>query len=248
MVLYSLPAFPDKDANAFLKAFARSRGFVQKRGDLDLAGAAKSLLRDWTNNSFPFHTFPPEQPSSTQLVSINALEEIYKKYDSSALDGLQTKASLWAGSGLVKFDPGEVDPREVVLSAVASSDRPIESDIEEGEGGGDFDNDEEEDGSSEGDEDSDEGSAVLSDEEEEAPVPSAKRKRKEQPEPVERDHKTKKVAFARVPSKKDSKPSQPQRKAVQSTKKTPKATDAKKGDTSTPSTGGAKAYDFSKFF
>jgi hypothetical protein len=30
MLLYSLPAFPDKDAKGFLKALARSRGFVQK--------------------------------------------------------------------------------------------------------------------------------------------------------------------------------------------------------------------------
>jgi hypothetical protein len=29
MVLYSLPAFPDNDANGFLKAFARTKGFVQ---------------------------------------------------------------------------------------------------------------------------------------------------------------------------------------------------------------------------
>jgi outer membrane biosynthesis protein TonB len=101
-----------------------------------------------------------------------------------------------------------------------------------------------------GEEEDSEGSAILSDdeeEEEEEPVPSAKRKRKEQPEPVERNLKSKKVAFAREPSK-TTKSSQPKQKAAQPTKKAPKVANAKKGNAIVPTTGGNEAYDFSKFF
>jgi nuclear GTP-binding protein len=41
MLLYSLPAFPDKDTNGFLKALARSRNFVRK--------VLRAILNNYTN-------------------------------------------------------------------------------------------------------------------------------------------------------------------------------------------------------
>jgi len=203
-------------------------------------------LKDWARNGFPFYTFPPEQPASATSNVAETLEKVYKKFDPLALEGLQTKTSLWAGSGLVKFDLAEVDPREVVLTAVGSSGREVEFDDGEGEGDEDTESDEGEVGDEE-DEDSDEGSAILSDEEEEEePVPSAKRKRKDQPEPVDRNVKAKKVAFAKEPPK-SSKSSQVPRKAPQPAKKAPKVVNAKKGKISAPAEEN-EAYDFSKFF
>jgi len=247
MVLYSLPAFPVNDANGFLKAFARTKGFVQMKGDIDLINAAKHLLKDWTSYRFPFYTLPLELPSSPQTELNKVLEEIYKKYDPSALESLRTKTSLWASSGLVKFEPSEIDTREVVLTAVSGTEK--EAGLEDDEDVSD-EEEESDEGSEDGEEEDSEGSAILSDdeeEEEEEPVPSAKRKRKEQPEPVERNVKSKKVAFAREPSK-TTKSSQPKQKAPQPTKKAPKVANAKKGNAIVPTTGGNEAYDFSKFF
>jgi len=148
---------------------------------------------------------------------------------------------------LVKFDPAEIDTREVVLTAVSGTEK--EAGLEDDEDVSDEEEEESDEGSEDGEEDDSEGSAILSDdeEEEEEPVPSAKRKRKEQPELVERNVKSKKVAFAREPLK-TTKSSQPKQKAAQPTKKAPRVANAKKGNAIVPATGGDEAYDFSKFF
>jgi hypothetical protein len=172
------------------------------------------------------------------------LEAIYQRFDSAALNGLKPVNTLWAGNGLVKFDPSSIDTREVALIPVESTNK--EDDPDSSEEDEDEDEDEEftDEEGSEDEEDSEEGSSLSSDESNqiEEPQPPTKRKREEQPSSV-RSVKPKKVAFAVGPLK------LAKSTRIQGKTKVPnKVGNMKAGSLVNASTGDEEAYDFSKFF
>ncbi|EED81127.1 predicted protein [Postia placenta Mad-698-R] len=198
MLFYNLPAFADGDANAFLSGVARSNGLIKKGGTLDLAGASRIVLRDWSTGKFPRYTVPlSTTPTST---SDPAFADAYTK-DEELLSRLSTRKELRKGTGVVKLDAGEPEIRKVALDAswAGSADGGDESDNEdenedEDELAGDVSIDlgEEESEDDEEGEGSDEGG----DDEKEPSPPRGKRKRGVKA-PAARP--AKKVAFAPEP-------------------------------------------------
>ncbi|EJF63073.1 hypothetical protein DICSQDRAFT_83967 [Dichomitus squalens LYAD-421 SS1] len=212
MLLYNLPIFVEGDANAFLASVARANNYIKKKGNLDLAGAARTVLRDWSHGKFARYTVPSaaQSPDSAPQAE-KSLEDAYAK-DESVLSKLATRKELRKAGGLVKLRAGEVDTRRVVLDAgyfVSSSDDGMDGDEEDGgavddadevglEGEesdeGDYVSDEVEDSDEEDDEDEedeDEGVDEL-----ESPPPRGKRKRILSKAPA---RPAKRVAFAVEP-------------------------------------------------
>ncbi|KAH9950048.1 hypothetical protein B0H21DRAFT_21208 [Amylocystis lapponica] len=202
MLFYNLAAFADGDANAFLSGVARSNGLVKKGGVLDLAGASRIVLRDWSTGKFPRYTMPPSPAPTPAPGTEAALAEIYAK-DEQILGGLAIRKELRRRSGVVKLAAAEAETRRLVLDMpwVSAEHEDVDyGDEEEGEAmedaegdGSDKEDDEEdaEDGSAEEDEEDED------EDEDEAPVPpSVKRKRgpaKATPAPA---RPVKKVAFS----------------------------------------------------
>ncbi|KAI0723530.1 hypothetical protein C8Q76DRAFT_723215 [Earliella scabrosa] len=213
MLMYNLPIFADGDANAFLAGVARANGFIKKKGDPDLAGAARMVLRDWNTGKLARYTVPPTAPSSTSPStspsSDSALAEIYAR-DASVLSKLATRKERRQAGGLVKLRAGDIDARQVVLDAsyfVSSDDEGMDGDEEDGGTVDDADEVGLDSEASEGDYVSDEeGSDEEGDEEDEdedededelaAPPARSKRKRALAKAPA---RPAKRVAFAEEP-------------------------------------------------
>ncbi|GMK58492.1 hypothetical protein CspeluHIS016_0505240 [Cutaneotrichosporon spelunceum] len=169
MLKYNVPYFPAGDLQSFLTGLARVNGRVKTRGDPDHDGAARIVLRDWSQSSFPYYTVPPKGAVST-------IEQVD---NSSVLSQLKTRKEMRA-SGLVKFQASEVDDREIFLdddyTAVGGPDSDDED--EDGEGFTDadfagFDGEEEGGSDDEDEDDEDEGASFVgSDEGEELELES----------------------------------------------------------------------------
>jgi hypothetical protein len=167
-------------------------------------------------------------------------------FDRAALSGLKSINTLWAGNGLVKFDPSNIDSRAVVLIPMERAAKQGLSDSDSDEdAGADVNEDDDEKSIDEGgseDEHSEleEGSDSSSSEVVESQA-FFKRKRQDQMQ-SDRSVKPKKVGFAKEPPKIVK--TVAQRKA-----KTPyKVGNAKRASLGTASTQDDEAYDFSKFF
>ncbi|RPD62065.1 hypothetical protein L226DRAFT_508977 [Lentinus tigrinus ALCF2SS1-7] len=219
MLLYNLPIFTDGDADAFLAGVARANGFIKKKGEPDLAGAARMVLRDWNSGKLARYTQPTTASSSSTSASSapsesdSSLAAIYAK-DDAVLSKLSTRKELRKAGGLVKLRPADVDARKAVLDAsyfISSDDEGMEADEEDAgtvddmdevgmvdeESEGDYISDEDE-GSDE-DEEEDEDDEEEEDEEEEdelASPPRGKRKRALAKAPA---RPAKRVAFAPEP-------------------------------------------------
>ncbi|KZT12640.1 uncharacterized protein LAESUDRAFT_766146 [Laetiporus sulphureus 93-53] len=201
MLFYNLPAFTEGDGNAFLSGVARSNGFIKKGSMLDLAGASRLILRDWSTGKFPRYTMAPS-PSPTSVEPPASLADILAR--------LPTRKEMRKAGGIVKLKAGESESRRVVLdvSWIGSNDSGNGSGVDEDEGeegdeplGEDASIDvEEESGDEEeesGDEDDDDEEEDESEEDEEA-RPALKGKRKRAAAPV-LARPAKKVAFAPEP-------------------------------------------------
>ena len=108
---------------------------VQQKGDPDLAGAARTVLRDWSHGKLARYTVPPSTSSSDNASQPEkTLADAYAK-DEAVLSQLATRKELRKAGGLVKLRTGEVDRRRVMLDAgyfVSSSDDGVEGDEEDG--------------------------------------------------------------------------------------------------------------------
>ncbi|KAF7330775.1 Guanine nucleotide-binding protein-like 3 [Mycena venus] len=169
MLLYSLPAFSAGDTESFLSCVARANQLVKKKGELDLTGAARIVLRDWSVGKFPRYTLPPSSESSTPLSAA----------DEAVLGTLQSRKDMRKARGLVKFTCGVMETRKASVDepwAPASPEKVIETDDDE-------DEEQEQDGEVEeemdDDEEADEDDSDGAEDEEEPPVAlSGKQKRK----------------------------------------------------------------------
>ncbi|KAF7331730.1 hypothetical protein MKEN_00052800 [Mycena kentingensis (nom. inval.)] len=192
MLFYNLPAFSAGDTDAFLSCVARANQLVKKRGLLDLTGAARIVLRDWSTGKLPWYTIPAAEMAPGTL----------SPADEVTLGTLQTRKELRKVRGLIKLKIGVVETRKALVEEswvpeIASESSDEEEEDEEGASeDGDEDGDEEED---DDDEEVEEMEADPSEDDEEAtppPILSGKQKRKRA---AEKAAPRKKVSFGPEP-------------------------------------------------
>ncbi|KDQ28894.1 hypothetical protein PLEOSDRAFT_1028079, partial [Pleurotus ostreatus PC15] len=172
MLLYNLPAFSRGNSSSFLSGLARAQ---QLHGKLDLTGASRIVLRDWSTGKFPRYTLPDAAKEISSPAS--ELAELYAK-EADILQLLPTHKEMRKGRGVVKMSPGEVDAREVQIDI---------SWLQDDQSGSEQDEDVDEEMADEDAEaidadplDSDSDSDLNEEEDEDeipAPAPSSKRKR-----------------------------------------------------------------------
>lgn len=180
---------------------------------MDLTGASRVVLRDWSTGKLPRYTLPPSPSGITAAAGDVALADVYAK-DEEVLSQLQTRKEKRTSAGIVKLKPGTVETRKVVLDvswlgneedggeedeagtvsgdwdAQEGADEDEEDEEDEEEGDEDEDEDEERDGDEDEDEEEEE-------EEEEEAQPTGKRKRLLTKTTA---RSSKKVAFAAEPT------------------------------------------------
>ncbi|KAF8189693.1 GTP-binding protein [Pholiota molesta] len=221
MLLYSLPAFVKGDLTSFLSGVARANQLVKRKGELDLTGAARIVLRDWSVGKLSHYTLPPSSasPKSTPAEASHAesdtlLAQLYA-HDEAVLAGLPTRKDRRRDGGLVRLAPARAaDARHAALeqdwaglqdSEAEASDDGAEQSAGDDDAGMDVDDEEEEDaeeGEEEGSEGSEEEGQEDDDEDEDdlpAPAPLSnkqKRKRALEAEAAPPARPAKKVAFA----------------------------------------------------
>ncbi|KIM83958.1 hypothetical protein PILCRDRAFT_420239 [Piloderma croceum F 1598] len=262
MLFYNLPAFLKGDKNAFLSGIARSNGMVKKAGVLDLAGAARIVLRDWSVGKFP--RFTPAPTISETLVLTQRTGALAKLYieDQKTLATLETRKEMRKRIGLVKLVAGHTDIRKVDVEARwmgaehdgdDQSDEEVDKDDEQAES--------DEDDNVMMDDVEDLGHDESEEDDEPPPAPTGKRKRRNTFTALSALP-NKKVAFAPDPkeskraraagSSKKAAPSSLNSKPVSSKLKTSKPTSVSRKIASQkstpPSKGGDEVYDFGKFF
>ncbi|KAI0772525.1 hypothetical protein BD413DRAFT_45792 [Trametes elegans] len=209
MLLYNLPIFTEGDSNAFLAGVARANGYMKKKGDPDLAGAARLVLRDWSSGKFARYTVPSSPSADTTTSPDPSLAEVYTK-DESVLSKLSTRKELRKAGGLVKLRAGAIETRKTPLDAsysVAWEDEGDEADEEEGAGLDETDDVELDDGASvesyasdgEEDEDEDEDEEVDELDEDAPPSPPSGKRKRGAAKAAALARPAKKVAFAAEP-------------------------------------------------
>lgn len=73
-----------------------------QHGDVDVDSAARIVVRDWAHNAFPYYSAPPAGSKG----DVEAWREV--------LDACRTRKEMRAsGRGIIKFQGGEIDQREV---------------------------------------------------------------------------------------------------------------------------------------
>lgn len=209
MLLYSIPAFAKGDAEAFLSGVARANQLIKKKGQLDLTGAARIVLRDWSLGKLARYT----TASAPAPSSDNAALDVAKLYanDEPILASLKTRKEMRKAGGVVKFSPGAVETRKVAVDepwvGLAGEDdeegeESEEDDLEVGQDEEDEDEEGDLDEEDDEEEEMDEGEDTDDDEDDEEDTPppfSNKQKRKRSAEPAPPAPPSKKVAFAADP-------------------------------------------------
>ena len=177
MLFYNLPAFVKGNVDSFLTGLARSQRLVKKRGEPDLAGACRIVLRDWNTGRFPWYAMPeassssPDKKKSKQASSAESAEEVLEK--------LQSRKEKMMSGGIVKMAPGAVETRKVELTAgwvedeEEDEDEDDDEDVVVGEEDVDGDDDDEMD-----DDEEDEEEEEEEEEDSPPPPPPTKGKRK----------------------------------------------------------------------
>lgn len=209
MLLYSIPAFAKGDAEAFLSGVARANQLIKKKGQLDLTGAARIVLRDWSLGKLARYT----TASAPAPSSDNAALDVAKLYanDEPILASLKTRKEMRKAGGVVKFSAGAVETRKVAVDepwvGLAGEDdeegeESEEDDLEVGQDEEDEDEEGDLDEEDDEEEEMDEGEDTDDDEDDEEdtlPPFSNKQKRKRSAEPAPPAPPSKKVAFAADP-------------------------------------------------
>ncbi|KAH0587093.1 hypothetical protein H2248_005911 [Termitomyces sp. 'cryptogamus'] len=196
MLLYNLPAFMDGDSMSFLSGVARSKQLVKKHGQLDIIGASRILLRDWSTGKFARYSTPPTTTISTTCYSKTqdtVFEKLYGS-DSTILETVISRKQLRKSVGLVKISSGEVDSRKVVLRDSWLEESDSEGDDEEDNDAG-FDGDDDS-SQEEADQNGDDGDGSNNGDDHEAALPLPKKQKRKQTDELLVAPPSKKVAFA----------------------------------------------------
>ncbi|KAL4264409.1 CP-type G domain-containing protein [Pleurotus pulmonarius] len=133
MLLYNLPAFSRGNSSSFLSGLARAQQLVMKHGKLDLTGASRIVLRDWSTGKFPRYTLPATAAKETSSRASELANLYATELDVLAL--LPTHKEMRKGRGVIKMSPGEVDSREVQIDAPWLQDDQSDSEQDEDIGG-----------------------------------------------------------------------------------------------------------------
>jgi nuclear GTP-binding protein len=157
---------------------------------LDRTGASRVVLQDWSAGKFPWFTIPPAPHSVFQIVNPELVDMAKEEI---ILSTLATQKDMRRSKGLVRFTPGKIDDRKMVLeeSWVASEQDGSGSESEDRneEGGDDLDSGH--DGDSVSDGNLERGEDIK----ESIPPASRKDKRKRTLDTLSTPHPTKKVTF-----------------------------------------------------
>jgi nuclear GTP-binding protein len=194
--------------------FIDSSSLLQQKGELDLNGAARVVLRDWSVGKIMRYTTLPVSAvnaivaqSSPAAKLADSISELYVN-DEAIISIVQTRKERRKQGGLVGFTCGSIDPRKAAMEESWNGEEEENSDDEgdddevEGEDDGEGMNVDRED--EEGEEEeaaSDPEMEESSHEAEEDAEPSSTHKRKrgrERSMPLPR---AKKVAFTATPAK-----------------------------------------------
>ncbi|KAH9999479.1 hypothetical protein BJV77DRAFT_1142673 [Russula vinacea] len=118
MVLYGLPAFTKGDVDAFLMGIARSQGLIKKGGNLDLAAAARLVLRDWSTGKLSRYAVPPavSGPGTAADAVSPALATIYAG-DAALLERLLPRKELRRSRDIVRLSSERIDDRALAFDA-----------------------------------------------------------------------------------------------------------------------------------
>ncbi|KAN0124508.1 hypothetical protein V8E52_002157 [Russula decolorans] len=201
MVFYSLPAFAKGDVDAFLMGVARAQGLIKKGGKLDLAAAARIVLRDWSTGKLSRYAVPPAVSGSGTAAKADtdgvspALVTIYEG-DPALLEKLPSRKEMRQTRDLVRLSSERVDDRTLALDAPwFGTDGVSDSDVDEDENASELESDadaeeigSDADGGDSEEEDADDAELGLGvseeddDEGDEVPQSSSARKRK-RPQP-----------------------------------------------------------------
>lgn len=103
---------------------------VKKRGEPDLTGAARLVLRDWSTGKVPWYTMPPREEGDAAATPLTG---ILTTADEAILGTLRTRKEMRKAEGLVLLSSGNVDEREVILDEKwwGMNDEPLGEDEEE---------------------------------------------------------------------------------------------------------------------
>lgn len=79
---------------------------------VDLDSAARIIVRDWAQGNFPYYSLPPKTPTPTQTGQTDM---------SAVLAACRGRKEMRAsgGKGLIRFQGGEVDERQVSFRFLA---------------------------------------------------------------------------------------------------------------------------------
>ena len=141
MVFYSLPAFAKGDVDAFLMGVACAQGLIKKvshilypvsianhsfylnihflysqAGKLDLAAAARIILRDWSTGKLSRYAVPPAitGPGTAAGAVSPALVRIYEG-DAALLEKLPPRKEMRRTRDLVRLSSERIDDRTLAL-------------------------------------------------------------------------------------------------------------------------------------
>jgi len=163
MLKYNVPYFENGDIEAFLTGVARVNQRVRKHGEPNHDAAARIVLADWALNNFPYYTTAPKGDVAMET------DDMGRPDMSAVLEKCKTRKELKA-AGLIRFQTGEVDTRDIFLDddyTEVPADLEDMVDFDEDEEDEEMEGDEDEEDEDEDDEDDEEAVIIGSDEGEE---------------------------------------------------------------------------------
>jgi nuclear GTP-binding protein len=139
MVFYGLPAFAKGDVDAFLMGVARAQGLIKKvsqspishsfyliysfsfdpqGGKLDLAAAARIVLRDWSTGKLSRYAVPPAvSGSGTPANAVSPVLATIYEGDAALLERLPPRKEMRQSRDLVRLSSERVDGRTLAFDA-----------------------------------------------------------------------------------------------------------------------------------
>ncbi|KAI0069108.1 hypothetical protein BV25DRAFT_1845130 [Artomyces pyxidatus] len=254
MLFYNLPAYAKGDPSAFLSGVARANGFIKRGGALDLAGASRLVLHDWSTGKLPRYAAPPLASAAAPAPT---------EADTVVLALLKPRKEARKTPGLVKFISGKVDDRPVALDAPwydgdeSEDDEDAEDeDVEDEAVSAKFEGDDEDEDDAEEEDDAEDDDEEEEEEGEEV-IPSLPPSKRQRPSsktttPARPSKKVASATSSQVSIAKPRQSTQPKASALKGPKRTsgPTAKASKVAPASKKPGGSAKGdeYDFSKFF
>ncbi|KAH9999475.1 hypothetical protein BJV77DRAFT_595178 [Russula vinacea] len=129
-------AIPAGDVDAFLMGIARSQGLIKKGGNLDLAGAARLVLRDWSTGKLSWYAVPPAVSGpGTAADAVSLVLAMIYAGDVALLERLLPRKELRWSRDIVRLSSEGIDDRALAFDALwfdaDGGDGESDSDVED---------------------------------------------------------------------------------------------------------------------